>query len=167
MQKFHMPNKNKNISQVEHTHLCNACGQLRASSIVTQQRASSEQRVPLVLARACSIAVKARASDAHIHSKLRKMASTSTCRRAALAIAVVTALVAVLMGVLPAAKPEWFVPGDQLDAVTRFFQSTSTSAPDITRMNTSGNARATTHTNNWAVLVGTSKFWFNYRVRVV
>lgn len=161
MQKFHMPNKNKNISQVEHTHLCNACGQLRASSIVTQQR------VPLVLARACSIAVKARASDAHIHSKLRKMASTSTYRRAALAIAVVTALVAVLMGVLPAAKPEWFVPGDQLDAVTRFFQSTSTSAPDITRMNTSGNARATTHTNNWAVLVGTSKFWFNYRVRVV
>ena len=95
------------------------------------------------------------------------MASTSTYRRAALAIAVVTALVAVLMGVLPAAKPEWFVPGDQLDAVTRFFQSTSTSAPDITRMNTSGNARATTHTNNWAVLVGTSKFWFNYRVRVV
>ena len=94
------------------------------------------------------------------------MASVIMYQRATLAIAVATALVAVLMGVLPVAKPEWFVPGDQLDAVTRFFQSKSTSAPNITSMNASGNARATTHTNNWAVLVGTSKFWFNYRVRV-
>ncbi|EDP45183.1 hypothetical protein MGL_0172 [Malassezia globosa CBS 7966] len=91
------------------------------------------------------------------------MASASMYQRAALAVAVATALVAVLMGVLPVAKPEWFVPGEQLDAVTRFFQSKSTSAPNITSMNASGNARATTHTNNWAVLVGTSKFWFNYR----
>ncbi|WFD01915.1 glycosylphosphatidylinositol anchor biosynthesis [Malassezia obtusa] len=29
-----------------------------------------------------------------------------------------------------------------------------------------GAPRATAHTNNWAVLVCTSKFWFNYRVRV-
>ena len=127
---------------------------------------SPEQRASLVLARACSIAAKARASDAHIHSKLRKMASVIMYQRATLAIAVATALVAVLMGVLPVAKPEWFVPGDQLDTVTRFFQSKSTSVPNITSVNASGNARATTHTNNWAVLVGTSKFWFNYRVRV-
>ena len=94
------------------------------------------------------------------------MASASMYQRATLAIAVATALVAVLMGVLPVAKSQWLVPGDQLAAVTRFVLSNSTSVPNITSVNASGNARATTHTNNWAVLVGTSKFWFNYRVRV-
>jgi hypothetical protein len=32
--------------------------------------------------------------------------------------------------------------------------------------NAVGVASESTHTNNWAVLVGSSRYWFNYRVRI-
>lgn len=53
---------------------------------------------------------------------------------------------------LPLLVPTLFVSAEQVDQVQRFF----------------GNAGHTDgHTNNWAVLVCASKFWFNYRVSYI
>ena len=93
-----------------------------------------------------------------------QMSTGTGRRRVTLGIAVVVAVMAVMWGCLPIMLPEWFVPASQLEAVTTFFQShASTNAAHETSTNATGRPRATTHTNNWAVLVGTSKFWFNYR----
>ena len=93
-----------------------------------------------------------------------QMSTGTGRRRVTLGIAVVVAVMAVMWGCLPIMLPEWFVPASQLEAVTTFFQShASTNAAHETSTNATGRSRATTHTNNWAVLVGTSKFWFNYR----
>lgn len=53
---------------------------------------------------------------------------------------------------LPFLAPSLFVTASQVEEVQRFFQSD--------RGGQEGG-----HTNNWAVLVCASKFWFNYRVR--
>lgn len=86
----------------------------------------------------------------------------SKTRRLALILALLVAVMAFIMGALPILSPETFIPAEHLQAVHRFFQTASTdldaSAPHA--------SRARVHTNNWAVLVCTSKFWFNYRVRV-
>lgn len=96
------------------------------------------------------------------------MAPGDVRKRVGLILACAVALVGVLMGVLPMAVPDWFVPKEQIEAVTRFFQqSTSQDMPTLHNVTVPGRPRATTHTNNWAVLVGTSKFWFNYRVRLL
>ena len=98
------------------------------------------------------------------HPAANQMFTCTGRRRVTLGIAVVVAAMAVLWGCLPIMLPEWFVPASQLEAVTTFFQShASTNAAHETSTNATGRPRATTHTNNWAVLVGTSKFWFNYR----
>lgn len=53
--------------------------------------------------------------------------------------------------ILPYAAPSLFVTASQMEDVQRFFQSHDGSQEGG-------------HTNNWAVLVCASKFWFNYRV---
>lgn len=56
---------------------------------------------------------------------------------------------------LPLMMPSLFVSAEQLDQVQSFFST------DSDRGTSAG---ADGHTNNWAVLVCASKFWFNYRV---
>ncbi|WFD30268.1 deoxyhypusine synthase [Malassezia sp. CBS 17886] len=58
--------------------------------------------------------------------------------------------------------PEVFLGSDQIDAVTRFFGQTAGGLPRAGTEPSWGH-RASKHTNNWAVLVCTSRFWFNYR----
>ncbi len=50
----------------------------------------------------------------------------------------------------------WTAFGSKEDVVREFFANNGDSTPT-----------GSTHTNNWAVLVCASKYWFNYRVRVV
>lgn len=88
-------------------------------------------------------------------------ARTWDARRIVRLTAVCALLAAAGMVVLPLVFPSLFVPSEQLEAVHRFFASSSVDDVDGVRLSSS---RAMTHTNNWAVLVCTSKFWFNYRV---
>lgn len=52
--------------------------------------------------------------------------------------------------ILPLAAPSLFVLAQDADQVQQFFNANG--------------AAGGSHTNNWAVLVCASKFWFNYRV---
>ncbi|WFD19457.1 glycosylphosphatidylinositol anchor biosynthesis [Malassezia caprae] len=83
----------------------------------------------------------------------------STTRRIALLLALLAAAMAIFMGALPIISPETFISAEQLEAVQQFFQKTNTSLDEPAPRA----SRASVHTNNWAVLVCTSKFWFNYR----
>ncbi|CBQ69539.1 probable GPI8-GPI-anchor transamidase [Sporisorium reilianum SRZ2] len=102
----------------------------------------------------------------------------SRARRRAVRFVLLSLLVALLALLAPLAFPEAFLTADQVSQVTRFFQDVGlaetlhsvglplSSAPSLD----STLSNATTlhvlrggHTNNWAVLVCTSKFWFNYR----
>ena len=56
----------------------------------------------------------------------------------------------------PFSLPEYFLGKGKMDVVTRFFSQQP-------QLNVTHTREATAHTNNWAVLVCTSKFWFNYR----
>jgi len=85
----------------------------------------------------------------------------STIRRFALLLALLVTGMAILMGTLPILSPETFLPAEHLEAVQQFFQKTNTDLDEPAPRA----SRANVHTNNWAVLVCTSKFWFNYRVR--
>jgi phosphatidylinositol glycan class K len=78
----------------------------------------------------------------------RKMRpSTSRLQRGiALALLGMFAMLATAM-VLPLLTPSLFVTASQMEQVQSFFQSHQSGG----------------HTNNWAVLVSASKFWFNYR----
>ncbi|PKI84963.1 hypothetical protein MVES_001065 [Malassezia vespertilionis] len=76
-------------------------------------------------------------------------------------LALVVALIAIGMAALPALFPAWFLGNDKIEAVTRFFAQDTDAAP--WRYTSRARQHGTAHTNNWAVLVGTSKFWFNYR----
>lgn len=60
----------------------------------------------------------------------------------------------------PILAPDLFVTEDQRAALAQFFQSEAPLEGRAARQP----RRAAAHTNNWAVLVCTSKFWFNYRV---
>lgn len=93
--------------------------------------------------------------------------------------------VALLVILAPLAFPEAFLTDDQVNQVTQFFDnaglgdalanlqgrqpstaSSAVSSPfnDNTTSSTVGETGVRGgHTNNWAVLVCTSKFWFNYR----
>ena len=57
------------------------------------------------------------------HPAANQMSTGTGRRRVTLGIAVVVAVMAVLWGCLPIMLPEWFVPASQLEAVTTFFQS--------------------------------------------
>lgn len=91
-------------------------------------------------------------------------------------------LVALLAILAPLAFPEAFLSAEQVAAVTRFFDdaglgdtlaavgsplapTTTAASLDTQSTNSSTTEHAVRggHTNNWAVLVCTSKFWFNYR----
>jgi len=85
-----------------------------------------------------------------------KMSSSWRRRRGSVAasvglLAIVSALAAIL---LPLCMPAYFITESQAKQVQAFFDNAA---------QRSGDASASTHTNNWAVLVGTSRFWFNYR----
>ncbi|KAE8209934.1 hypothetical protein CF327_g6140 [Tilletia walkeri] len=72
-------------------------------------------------------------------------------RRRSAAIVAVAILSSIITAVLlPLCMPSYFITEAQAQQVQSFFAD-----------RTSGNASS--HTNNWAVLVGTSRFWFNYR----
>lgn len=91
--------------------------------------------------------------------------NTSAGRGVAKALVAAVALVAIVLGALPLLSPQLFVPEEHLAAVRAFFsQSATAPAWDEEAWQATTAPRATTHTNNWAVLVCTSKFWFNYRV---
>lgn len=80
-----------------------------------------------------------------------RMVRASIGRRLGRGIAVVLlGLVAVLSAALtlPLVAPSLFVSASQVEQVQSFFQN---------------GPHAGGHTNNWAVLVCASKFWFNYR----
>ena len=70
---------------------------------------------------------------------------------ASLPFALVFALIA-----LPLALPNLFVTEAQAQQVQQFFSAT----PDA---NVSTTGSPLTHTDNWAILIGASRFWFNYR----
>ncbi|PWZ02009.1 hypothetical protein BCV70DRAFT_210237 [Testicularia cyperi] len=81
-------------------------------------------------------------------------------------------LVALVGLAVPLLFPESFLTTEQIDQVSRFFESTGLVDPSTPTSNLRGNASEAAylasgmsggHTNNWAVLVCTSKFWFNYR----
>lgn len=85
-------------------------------------------------------------SAAYLHDKM--MASMRRLRRG---IALAAVGVLVIIGValtLPLLAPSIFVTASQVEQVQSFFQTGHQSGG---------------HTNNWAVLVCASKFWFNYR----
>ncbi|CAD6906096.1 unnamed protein product [Tilletia controversa] len=66
-------------------------------------------------------------------------------------VAVLVALASIITAVLlPLSMPSYFITEAQAQQVQAFFADRSS-------------ANASSHTNNWAVLVGTSRFWFNYR----
>ncbi|KAK0538226.1 glycosylphosphatidylinositol anchor biosynthesis [Tilletia horrida] len=76
----------------------------------------------------------------------------STVKRSAVVgvlAAVATVLVAVL---LPLCMPSYFITEAQAQQVQAFFDNAAQRS-----------GSSSSHTNNWAVLVGTSRFWFNYR----
>lgn len=95
---------------------------------------------------------------------------TSTPRRVVRAVTLLVALVAIALGVMvrdvliqPYAAPELFISREQREAVAQFFGHAPASSPNTSRIASPDMP----HTNNWAVLVCTSKFWFNYRVRAI
>ncbi|KAI3478804.1 hypothetical protein L1887_59208 [Cichorium endivia] len=109
-------------------------------------------------------------------------ASRSRTSRHALRLVLLSILVALVAIVAPLVFPEAFLTEEQVEQVTRFFESaglgdTLAQLQGRESSDLSGRSRAgqwddssssqTTvrggHTNNWAVLVCTSKFWFNYR----
>ncbi|PWN30342.1 hypothetical protein BDZ90DRAFT_225203 [Jaminaea rosea] len=61
---------------------------------------------------------------------------------------------------LPLLVPSLFISQAQADQIERFFAATSA---DSAANTTSHHAQTHGHTNNWAVLVSASRFWFNYR----
>jgi phosphatidylinositol glycan class K len=67
-------------------------------------------------------------------------------RVVALAAVTIMAVISTAM-LLPLLAPTLFVTASQVEQVQSFFQSHQSGG----------------HTNNWAVLVSASKFWFNYR----
>ncbi|CAO1620052.1 unnamed protein product [Parajaminaea phylloscopi] len=75
----------------------------------------------------------------------------------AVTIAPALAIVALLA---PLALPSLFVSEAQAQQIQQFFQSTSP-ADNHTQHGFTRTYQA--HTNNWAVLVAASRFWFNYR----
>ena len=110
------------------------------------------------------------------HSRLKPKSRSRTAVRLLL-LSIVVALLAVLA---PLAFPEAFLTESQVDQVTRFFENAGlgdtlaslqgrdpTSSFASSALNTTGSVHDGSvrggHTNNWAVLVCTSKFWFNYR----
>lgn len=61
---------------------------------------------------------------------------------------------------MPLALPSLFVTADQIQQVQKFFDGNSDGSLNGGFYGEEGDG----HTNNWAVLVCASKFWFNYRV---
>ncbi|CDU23584.1 probable GPI8-GPI-anchor transamidase [Sporisorium scitamineum] len=101
-------------------------------------------------------------------------------RRGALRLILLALAVALVAVVAPLAFPEVFLSSEQVSQVTKFFEdaglgdalhavgiplrpSSSSDTIDIHNATSSDHTVRGGHTNNWAVLVCTSKFWFNYR----
>ena len=113
----------------------------------------------------------------------RKSISRSTQRSRVLRLLLLALSIALLAILAPLVYPEAFLSQSQVEQVARFFESNglgdtlaslqghdrglATLSPHLssnsgsTSSNTTGVSGG--HTNNWAVLVCTSKFWFNYR----
>lgn len=104
-----------------------------------------------------------------------KPGTTPTSRRLILRLILLSLIVAIVALLTPLAFPEAFLTADQVSQVTRFFEAAgipdsllpttlhpSSQPTDTTSNSTQPHVRGG-HTNNWAVLVCTSKFWFNYR----
>lgn len=89
------------------------------------------------------------------------MVARSAVRRIVLALALLVAAIALFLGAWPIVSPETFLSTQHIEAVQQFFQTANASREEPALHA----SRAKIHTNNWAVLVCTSKFWFNYRVR--
>ncbi|TKY88326.1 hypothetical protein EX895_002678 [Sporisorium graminicola] len=121
-----------------------------------------------------------------VATQIRRKSRTSTSgaspqsrgRRGALRLTLFAVLVALLAVLAPLAFPESFLTSEQVSQVTRFFEdaglgdalhtiglhpSASSFLDTLSSNTTSSDHIRGGHTNNWAVLVCTSKFWFNYR----
>ncbi|SPC64481.1 probable GPI8 - GPI-anchor transamidase [Ustilago sp. UG-2017b] len=97
--------------------------------------------------------------------------TTTSPRRQILRLLLLPLSILLLAVCAPLIYPDLFLTQSQIAQVTQFFDSTplssfvqfSTSIPLSSTLNSTSNAVRGGHTNNWAVLVCTSKFWFNYR----
>ncbi|KAN0064174.1 glycosylphosphatidylinositol anchor biosynthesis [Thecaphora frezii] len=90
----------------------------------------------------------------------------SRAKRIARTLALGALLLALLSIAYPLLLPDHFITDEQLAQLADFFFSSSSpsaSAPPPLSSSNSSVAVTGGHTNNWAVLVCTSKFWFNYR----
>ncbi|SPO29080.1 related to GPI8 - GPI-anchor transamidase [Ustilago trichophora] len=107
-------------------------------------------------------------------SKARSQSRTTS--RRALRILLFSLTIALVAILAPLAYPEAFLTPAQVSQVTQFFEnaglsdtlpsSFSSSSSTSFQHNTTSERDSVVrggHTNNWAVLVCTSKFWFNYR----
>ncbi|KAJ9475687.1 GPI-anchor transamidase [Pseudozyma hubeiensis] len=115
------------------------------------------------------------------HAAIPKGSPPRSGRRTALRILLFSTLIALLAATaIPFWFPEFVLTSDQVQQVTQFFEraglndalstlgipttttTTTTQIPSHLSSNITSSLRGG-HTNNWAVLVCTSKFWFNYR----
>ena len=103
-------------------------------------------------------------SSKPVQRKARNSTSRPPSRtRGPIRILLLSLLIAALALLFPLAFPETLLTSSQIEQVISFFSSANDHDALQQHANTTSRPLAGGHTNNWAVLVCTSKFWFNYR----
>lgn len=109
-----------------------------------------------------------RRGNAKRHNNAASSHTSSKVKRTSLYTLAVVPLLAVIAIALPLLAPSLFISPAQAAQIQQFFQQQPPGPGDLSHDSNgttySNNPHAATgHTNNWAVLVSASRFWFNYR----
>ena len=145
-------------SQVGHDAPARPSTSPASSSSSLAEQSSSQQSHQHHRQRRRSPAATSRSSSSSPPSRFRR---SSLCTTLTLILLVLPSSLLLILVATPLLAPFLFVSAEDVAKVQHFFEANS--GVGETGSESRPRVDAGSHTNNWAVLVCASKFWFNYR----